>query len=74
MKWGHGCISKMWLQKSLHCLGQLPAVDLLTMGQWYPMELEDQGYNTMRHRRFLRPFAAEHDPQVIKQNNENISK
>ena len=30
----------------------------------------DQGYHTTRHRRFLRPHAAEHDPQI----NKNISK
>ena len=32
------------------------------------------GYSTTRHHRFLRPLAAEHDPQVIKQNNKNVSK
>ena len=34
----------------------------------------DKGYNTTRHRRFLRPLAAEHDPKIIKQNNKNVSK
>ena len=36
----------------------------------------DKGYNTTRHRRFLRPLAPEHDPKVAKQNNKesNVSK
>ena len=34
----------------------------------------DRGYNTTRHQRFLRTRAAEHDPQVIKQNNKNVAK
>ena len=33
----------------------------------------DRGYTTTRHRRFLRPLAAEHYPQIIKQK-KNISK
>ena len=34
----------------------------------------DRGYNTTQNRRFLRPLAAKHDPQVIKQNNKNVAK
>ena len=34
----------------------------------------DQGYSTTRHRRFLKPLAAEHDPQAIKQSNKNVTK
>ena len=34
----------------------------------------DRGYTTTWHRRFLRPLAAEHDPQAIKQSNKNVTK
>ena len=34
----------------------------------------DRGYNTTRHRRFLCPLATEHDPKIIKQNNNNVTK
>ena len=33
----------------------------------------DLGYQTTRHRRFLKPLAAEHDPKEIKKSNKLVT-
>ena len=54
-------------------LGTITSVRLANDGAVVSYEIAtDRGYNTTRHRRFLRPLAAEHDPKIIKQNNKNV--